>query len=160
MAARLLLVATAFALAPRGLAAQRPAAQPRASSLAPELRFDAIFARVDAVHLGLGATLPVGNYVCTGIVTAAGFSRDGLSGRIDLVARFHLDPFRESRWAPYGGGGLTTRFDTGENAHTYLMLLAGIDGPVTRGFGVSVEAALGGGGRLGIILRRARAERR
>ncbi|MEO5579730.1 MAG: hypothetical protein ABIR58_03665 [Gemmatimonadaceae bacterium] len=142
------------------LAAQRPAATKRASPVSAELRLDAIFARVDAFHVGLGATLPAGNYVRAGIVVAGGFSRDGRSGRIDLVARFHVDPYRESRWAPYGGGGLTTRYDAGDDAHTYLMLLAGIDGPARGGLGISGEAALGGGGRIGIVLRRARAERR
>lgn len=150
----------AVALGPCALAAQSPAGERRPSPIAVEVRVDAIFARVDAVHAGVGATVPLGNYVRAGVITAAGFSSAGRSARIDVVARFHLDPFRESRWAPYGGGGVTTRYDQGQNAHTYLMLLAGVDGPAAPGLGISVEAALGGGGRLGIILRRTRSERR
>jgi len=157
---RLSLGAAACALVPNCLSAQSPAVQPGASPITVEVRLDALFARVDAIHAGVGATVPLGNYVRAGIVGATGLSGDGHSARIDVLARFHLDPFRESRWAPYAGGGLTTRFDRGRNAHTYLMLLAGIDGPAANGLGTSVEAALGGGGRVGIILRRTRRERR
>lgn len=157
---RLLVGAAACSFVPGSLSAQSPAAQPAGSPVTVELRLDALFARVDAIHAGVGATVPLGNYVRAGMVGAAGLSRDGPSARIDVLARFHLDPFRESRWAPYAGGGLTTRFDRGQNAHTYLMLLAGIDGPAANGLGTSVEAALGGGGRVGIILRRTRTERR
>lgn len=157
-----LLGLAALAFRPSALEAQQapPAAERRPSPITFEARVDAIFARVDALHAGVGATIPLGNYVRAGVVTAAGFSREGRSARIDVIARFHLDPFRESRWAPYGGGGVTTRYDQGRNAHTYLMLLAGVDGPAAPGVGLAVEAALGGGGRLGIILRRTRPERR
>ena len=133
----------------------------KAQPITPEIRLDAIFASINAIHLGAGATVAAGNYVSAGIVAGAGVSTDGRrSGRLDVIARFQLDPFRESRWAPYAGGGLTTRFDQRENAHTYLMIMLGIDGPVARGAAMAIEGALGGGGRVGIILRRARAARR
>lgn len=157
---RPLLLAAALAVFPGCLAAQSGGSASRGSPVAPEVRVDGIFARVDAIHIGVGATIPLGNYVRAGFVAGSGLSVDGRSSRIDFIARFHLDPFRESRWAPYAGGGLTTRFDQGANAHTYLMLLAGADGPAQNGMAFSVEAALGGGGRVGIILRRARKERR
>jgi len=157
---RCLVVAASTAAVAGVSGAQASPATPPQSRFAPELRVDALFGRTDALHLGAGATIPAGTYVRAGIIGAAGFSRDGLSGRIDILARFHLDPFREKRWAPYGGAGLTTRYETGEEAHTYLMILAGADGPVSRGWAPSVEAALGGGGRVGLVFRRATAERR
>jgi len=156
----LVLFTAVLVFGPVELAGQQRASPPPASRVSPEVRIDALFARVDAVHAGIGISRPVGNYVRTGIVAGAGFSSGGRSARIDLLARFYLDPFRASRWAAYGGGGLTTRFDQGENAHTYLMLLAGVDGPVRGKSAFSVEAALGGGARIGIVLRRATAERR
>jgi hypothetical protein len=79
---------------------------------------------------------------------------------VDLFARFHLDPFRESRWGPYGGGGLTTRMDRGERTRSYLLVFAGVDGPLRGVFTSSFEAGLGGGARAGVILRRGVAERR
>ncbi|MEO7502665.1 MAG: hypothetical protein ABIW94_08505 [Gemmatimonadaceae bacterium] len=137
-------------------------AQPekRTSKVAPEARLDGIIARVSALHFGAGLTVPAGTYVRTGVIAAVGFSRNGLSGRIDGVARFHFDPFRQSRWAPYGGGGISGRFDSDEKARAYLLLLFGLDGPVYNGATPTFELGLGGGGRIGVIVRRATAERR
>jgi hypothetical protein len=77
-----------------------------------------------------------------------------------MFGRFHLDPFREHKWAPYGGGGVTMRFDDNRRTRVYLLLIAGIDGPDKKGVGTSIEAGLGGGARLGVILRKTKAERR
>jgi len=125
-----------------------------------EVRLDGIIARVGAVQLGAGATAVAGNYVRIGMDGAVGFSRHGLSGRIDGLARFHFDPFRQSRWAPYGGGGISGRFDREEKARAYLLVFLGIDGPIIGSVTPSFELGLGGGGRVGIILRQARKERR
>jgi len=135
-----------------------PAAKP--SIVDPEVRIDGIIARVSALQAGAGVTVVAGTYVRAGIVGGLGFSRDGLSGRIDGFARFHSDPFRQSRWAPYGGGGISGRFDRVAGARAYLLLLAGIDGPVMNDMTPSVELGLGGGARIGVILRRATGERR
>ena len=79
---------------------------------------------------------------------------------LDGLARFHLDPFRQSRWAPYGGAGISGRFDRVSGARAYLLVVAGLDGPIRNGMTPSVELGLGGGARLGVILRRATGERR
>lgn len=126
----------------------------------PEFRVDGIIAGVSALHAGAGVTMVSGTYVRGGIVGGVGFSRDGLSGRIDGFARFHFDPFRQSRWAPYGGGGISGRFDRLAGARAFLLVLAGLDGPVKNGITPSVELGLGGGARIGVILRRGTAERR
>ena len=70
-----------------------------------EIRLDGLFARSSAVHAAYGFTVPVGLYVRTGLVTGLGVGRHGVEGRTDLIARFSFDPFRQSRWAPYGGAG-------------------------------------------------------
>ena len=132
----------------------------RTSKVSPEVRLDGIIARVSAIHFGAGFTMPAGTYVRTGAIAAVGFSRDGLSGRIDAIARFHFDPFRQSRWGPYGGGGISGRFDSDEKARAYLLLLFGLDGPVYNGATPTFELGLGGGARIGVIVRRATAERR
>jgi len=138
----------------------RASNETRASKVAPEVRLDGIIARLSALHLGAGFTVAAGTYVRTGVVAGVGFSRNGLSGRIDGVARFHFDPFRQSRWAPYGGGGVSGRFDSDEKARAYLLLLFGLDGPIYNGATPSFELGLGGGARIGVIVRRATAERR
>lgn len=129
-----------------------------AQGAALEGRVDALVARTSAVHAGAGVTFHTGTYLRSGIVAGVGTGDDGPSGRIDIVNRFHLDPFRESRWAPYAGGGVSGRF--GGDRGVYLLLLIGVDGPVSRGLTTSVEAGLGGGGRIGVTVRRAAAERR
>jgi len=152
------MAGAALLLAPVGARAQRSAQE--SPKIATEARTDAIISSNSAVHAGLGFTTPAGTYLRTGLVAAAGASENGISGRIDFVNRFHLDPFRESRWAPYAGGGLSSRFDNDRQARFYLLVFAGVDGPATRGRAASVEAGLGGGGRISVIIRRAAAKRR
>jgi hypothetical protein len=136
------------------------AASDSAAAQTPELRLDAIAANPAAVHVGAGFTIAMGTYVRSGFDAAIGQSEDGISGRIDLVNRFHLDPFRQHRWAPYAGGGMTARFDDNRTNRYYLLVFLGIDSPAKKGIATSIEAGLGGGARLGIVLRKARAERR
>ncbi len=125
-----------------------------------EGRIDGIAANPPAIHAGAGFTIPLGNYVRSGIDGAIGASEHGISGRVDIVNRFHVDPFRQHRWAPYAGGGLTARFDENRSRRLYLLIFLGIDGPASRGIGTSFEAGLGGGARLGVIIRKTTTERR
>lgn len=130
------------------------------NGLAPEVRVDAIVARETAVHAGVGFASRLSTYVRAGIVGAAGLSGGSPSGRVDAVARFLLDPFRESRWGPYGGGGLSVRFDDGRGTRGYMLIFFGAEGPLDRGFSPAIEVGLGGGARLAVVLRRGVAERR
>lgn len=125
-----------------------------------EGRVDAIFSAPAAVHAAAGLTWRVGTYLRSGVVAGMGATKGGASGRIDLVNRFHLDPFRESRYGPYAGGGVSTRFDNDRKGRVFLLLLVGVDGPVSRGVTTSFEAGLGGGARIGMTIRRATPERR
>ncbi len=121
-----------------------------------EARIDGIIARTSALHFGAGFSAPIGIYTRPGADAALGFSRHGLSGRVDLFTRFHFDPFRQSKWGPYGGGGVSGRFDKDEKSHAYLLIFLGVDGPVSRGMSPSFEVGLGGGARVGVVLRQAR----
>jgi hypothetical protein len=120
-----------------------------------EGRVDGIFAGPAAIHAGAGFTVPMGTYLRSGFDGAIGSSSDGISGRVDAFARFHLDPFRQHKWAPYGGGGLTARFDDNRSNRYYLLVFLGVDGPVKGKVSTSIEAGFGGGGRIGLIVRRA-----
>ena len=163
-----MLAGAVLAFAASALASARASAQVQAPAppdeakrqVDAEARLDGIVARTGAIHFGAGATVVAGTYVRMGVDGALGISRHGLSGRIDGLARFHFDPFRQSRWAPYGGGGVSGRFDKGERAKAYLLVFLGIDGPVSGSVAPSFELGLGGGGRVGIILRHARKDRR
>jgi hypothetical protein len=139
--------------------AQRPVRDP-APKVAIEARADVIVSKVTAAHTAVGFTVKTGTYLRSGVDAGLGATRDGISGRIDFVNRFHLDPFRQFKWAPYAGGGLGVRFDDNRKERVYALVFLGLDGPVRNGLGTSFEAGLGGGGRIGMIIRRAAAERR
>jgi hypothetical protein len=131
-----------------------------------EGRLDAIIAHTTGFEAGLGASVPAGLYVRSGIVVGVGAGRHGAEGRTDLIARFSLDPFRQSRWAPYGGVGISGRYrsrlDGGSRA--YLLVFLGVEGPLATaqrsGVVPAFELGLGGGARIGVILRRGIASRR
>jgi hypothetical protein len=136
------------------------AAQAVEQGFQSEFRLDAIFARSSAIEAAYGFTVPAGIYMRSGLVAGIGAGRHGVEGRTDLVARFSLDPFRQSRWAPYAGAGLSGRFrsklDGGSRA--YLLVFLGVEGPLPlgerQGWVPALEVGLGGGGRVGVIMRR------
>ena len=125
-----------------------------------EGRVDAIVARTAGVEAGLGLSVPSGIYMRTGLVAGIGAGRHGVEGRTDLISRFSLDPFRQSRWAPYAGAGVSGRYRTNLDggSHAFLMIFLGVEGPLalgaTSGIVPAFEVGLGGGARLAVILRR------
>ncbi len=153
---------------PVQLRAQRvaPAAREAAPGAARRLaRLDVLLARSTAVHSGVGAGVAAGTYVRleatvgAGAVVAGGATHG--SARVDLAGRFLLDPYAETRWGPYGGAGLTVRKDGGDpNAHAFLLALFGVEGPRRGSVYPAAEVGLGGGVRLGVVLRTAPAGRR
>ena len=146
-----------------GIAAASPAAagaQLNQQKFQSEARIDAIFARSGGVEAGYGFTVPAGIYLRSGVVAGIGAGRHGAEGRTDLNARFSMDPFRQSRWAPYAGAGISGRYrserDGGSRA--YLLVFLGLEGPIAlgvrQGWEPAFELGLGGGARIGVILRR------
>jgi hypothetical protein len=125
-----------------------------------EGRVDAIVARTTGVEAGLGLSVPSGIYMRTGLVAGIGAGRHGVEGRTDLISRFSLDPFRQSRWAPYAGAGVSGRYRTklDGGSHAYLMIFLGVEGPLalgaTTGIVPAFELGLGGGARFAVMLRR------
>jgi hypothetical protein len=135
-------------------------------AIQPEVRVDGIFARTAGVEAALGVTVPAGIYVRTGLVAGLGGGPHGVEGRTDLVARFSMDPFRQSRWAPYAGAGLSGRYRTQEagGSRAYLMVFLGIEGPLAARASAewvpAIELGLGGGTRIGIGMRMGIRDRR
>ena len=136
------------------------AAQMVTQALQSEVRVDGIFARSSGVEAGYGFSVPAGIYVRTGLVGGVGTGRHGVESRADFISRFSLDPFRQSRWAPYAGAGLSGRFRStlDGGAKAYLLIFLGVEGPLPNGqvagWVPAVELGLGGGARVGLILRR------
>jgi hypothetical protein len=125
----------------------------------PELRADLIAGRQPAAQVGAGVQLPLGYYVRIGLVGAAGVRLDDVSpradARIDLLARFLLDPFRQSRYGLSVGGGLGLRAEPGDRVRPVLLVAADLEGRRSaRGITPALQVGLGGGVRLGVVLRR------
>ncbi len=164
----LVLVALLCLAAPRTLAAQiapsaglpvRPARR-----VLPELRIDAIAGPHDRLHLGAGLVVPRGTYARAVPIVAGGVARvDGEgrgSARAEGIVRFLLDPLRERRWGVYGGAGVGASWIDGEGWRTPLVVVLGLEGRARRGYAMAAELGLGGGARLGIVVRRSREGRR
>jgi hypothetical protein len=122
-----------------------------------EYRVDAIVGRGTALEGGAGVVVPSGVYVRTGIDAAAGMTwHDGAraSGRIDVISRFLLDPYRQ---VPIGlslGGGVSVPYASGDrNVRPYLTAVVDVEGRLRRGFTPALQLGVGGGTRVGIVLR-------
>jgi hypothetical protein len=161
LAARLAGCLLALGAAGATAGAQVPPFKPAVQS---EVRLDALAGPPAGVQMGVGANIPMGYYVRFAADVAGGASwRDGAtvaSGRADLVARYLLDPFKEFKWGPYGGAGFSALWERGASWRGALLLLLGVEGPARPGWRTSVELGLGGGARLGVVLRRARSNGR
>lgn len=125
----------------------------------PEFRADAIIARGTAGQLGGGIVLPLGVYVRFGVDAAAGATwRHGEtvgSGRVDAIARFLLDPFRESRLGFSVGGGVSAPIGSAEPSQPpYLTAVLDLESRRHRGMTPALQIGLGGGTRIGIVIRR------
>lgn len=135
-------------------------AQAPAQRFQTEGRIDGIFSENTAIHAGIGVSFPAGLYVRTGVVAGAGVGRHGVDGRTDFIGRFSFDPLRQSRWAPYGGAGVSARFNSTADggAKGYLLFFLGIEGAIppgrTAAWVPAFEIGLGGGTRAGVVIRR------
>jgi len=147
----------AIAAAPVSAPAQ---SEPFKPAVQFEARLDALGGPPAGVQAGVGANIAAGYYVRIGADAAGGASsREGAavaSGRVDVVTRYLLDPFHEFRWGPYAGAGFSAQWDRRTNWRGALLLLVGVEGPARAGWRTAVELGLGGGARLGVVLRRAR----
>jgi hypothetical protein len=104
--------------------------------------------------------VPIGLYVRLESTLAGGLAtRDGITrgaARGDAVARFVLDPLRETRRGLYGIGGVSLMYDGFERWRPRLVAGIGLEGRERHGRVMALELALGGGARLGFVVRRAR----
>ena len=160
---RVVLVALILAAAATARAQDAPRVRPR-----PEARLDYLGPRPHAIQAGFGVNAPLGTYVRVGFVGAGGVGwnaeRSGASLRADVIARFAFDPFRERRWGVSLGGGLSLRHDSavteGSRWRPLLALVADLEGPTTGPIAPAIQLGLGGGARVGIVVRWADRERR
>ena len=135
----------------------RPA-RGQAPPMSTELRIDGLMARHAALEGGLSLVVPSGIYMRTSISGASGVTwRDGTiasASRVEVASRFLLDPFRES---PYGlsvGGGVgVTNQASDIRWRPYLALIVDLELERIGGWTPAVQAGIGSGARLGILMR-------
>ncbi len=153
--------ALAVALAPRTVPAQQRAAT------APQLegRLDAVLSPLGGAVAGIGVNVRAGWYARVGLAVSAG-AVNGSSGlrsiqRVDGTARFLFDPFAEGRRAFYAGAGLGAQHssDSGD-VQGFLLGVVGVEGRAAGRIVPSFELTVGGGARLGVVLRSRRARGR
>lgn len=126
-----------------------------------ELRQDITGAREPGAHVGVGLNVRADYYVRLGVAISAGAVRrtdDAWVGapRLDLTARYLLDPFGERPRGWYGGGGVSVAQRPGQGATAGLQLLVGLEGRRGQPLTPAIELGVGGGVRLGVVLRRTR----
>jgi len=126
--------------------------------LYPEVRADAIVARQTAAQAGAGVVVPLGIYVRFSVDAAAGATFAGgtsrASGRVDAIGRFLLDPFRETPLALSLGGGLSVPYVDGQShVRPYLTAVIDIEGRKRGKLTPALQVGLGGGARVGFVLR-------
>ncbi|MEO6528107.1 MAG: hypothetical protein ABIP93_15910 [Gemmatimonadaceae bacterium] len=153
----LLTIVTISLGAAHRLPAQSPA--PSASvTVVPEVRADVIGGRRTSVQLAAGAQIPIGPYVRLGAIAGIGApvtsGSSGASGRLDVLARFLIDPFRQSSWGLSAGGGVSLRAEARDRIRPNLLLVLDLEGPRwRRGFSPALQVGFGGGARIGVGLR-------
>jgi hypothetical protein len=152
------LVATVAAFALLAAAPAARAQQPRIP-LAPEVRLDVVGTRPTSVQGALGVEIPAGYYVRVGLLAGGGptIERDGTTraaGRVDVLARFLIDPFRQSRWGFSAGAGVSLRADPGDWVRPRLLVAMDLEGGRSRGgLSPALQVGLGGGVRGGLGVR-------
>lgn len=133
----------------------------RAQSIPPayaEYRGDAIVGRGTSAQAGLGAVFVMGTYVRTSVDAAGGatwrYDAARASGRADVIARFLLDPFRESRLGFSLGGGVSVPYESGDtHVRPLLTAVVDVEGRLRGGVTPALQVGLGGGTRIGLVLR-------
>jgi hypothetical protein len=154
----LIALVVAPSLRAQGLPRPRPQAEARVDYIGPNPA---------VVHAGVGVNVPAGTYLRVSLVGAGGASwdegRTAGSARADVIGRFLFDPFRERRWGLSAGGGLSVRYDQGMGARRWRPLLAlvvDLEMPRIGSVAPALQVGLGGGARVGLIIRGADPNRR
>ena len=133
-------------------------------ALRPELRADAVLGDRPIALGGIGLAQDAGAYARGALLVSGGMARSAgvwrPAGEVALVGRFLLDPLRQARTGVYVGGGVAARLVRDAAPAWLLVATAGVEGRPRRGWAPALEAGVGGGVRLALVLRRSRADRR
>ncbi len=141
------------------LAQQRVSATPQL-----EARFDGIVSPGGGALAGVGLNVRAGWYARVGLAASVGAMRASgawqATQRLDATARFLFDPFAEGRRAFYAGAGLGVQRSASGEVRGLLLGIIGVEGPPRGRMLPSLEATIGGGARVGVVLRSTRPQGR
>ncbi|MDB4907342.1 MAG: hypothetical protein JWO05_2126 [Gemmatimonadetes bacterium] len=126
-------------------------------------RVDALGGRLPSVQGGGTVSIPAGIYARVDFTVAAGYrgahgleSSGKATGRGDVMMRFLFDPIGEQRWGLSAGAGVSLKEMDVDRYRPVLLLGIETEGPmVLKRFRPAFTAGLGGGWRLGALLRTA-----
>jgi hypothetical protein len=138
--------------------ARSAGAQIRTPSPFPEYRADAIVGSRTSAQAGAGLVIPMGIYVRLGVDAAAGATwghgEVNPSGRVDAIGRFLFDPFREVPVGVSLGGGLSLPYVAHDpRVRPFLTAVLDIEGRMRGAVTPALELGVGGGARIGVVLR-------
>jgi len=125
----------------------------------PEIRTELSVTSQAVASVGAGVNVPAGYYVRVGTGVALGRALGADPGnvvRADVTVRFLADPFAESRWGPYAGGGVAVDWRHGRSGRAALTLVVGTDLPGRTGWRPALELGVGDGARIAVVFRHAR----
>ncbi len=113
---------------------------------------------------GVGVNVRAGWYARVGLSATAGalYRADAWRSqqRLDATVRFQFDPFAQRARSVYGGAGVgVVRGETGDLTGR-LLLVVGMEGAARGRIIPAAELTLGGGLRVGVVLRATRDEGR
>jgi hypothetical protein len=126
----------------------------------PELRGDVFVAPTNSALLGVGEQFPLGYYTRFGLDVSGGVAwKDDATfatARVDALMRFLLDPFREKKWALSAGAGVAVRYVAPDEWRPFLAIVLDVEGKRTGPITPAFQLGLGGGMRLGVVVRGSR----
>jgi hypothetical protein len=105
------------------------------------------FADRDFLGAGLGGALRSAGRARVALTLHAGDLEGAFAGRGELVASYHLNPFRQRGVTPYVGGGVTVGV-ADDDVFEYVVLLIGVETTPGRRTGWYAEVGLAGGVRI------------
>ncbi len=156
------ILATAFLLA----AAARVLPAQAAAPLEPKAEFHAAAVLSPRANpmVGLGVNVRAGWYSRVGLAALVGAAGSGgdwqLRQRLEGTARFLFDPYAQADHGFYAGAGLGVERAEGGQMQALLLAVVGVEGKAEGRVVPAIELTVGGGARLGIVLRGRRGQGR
>ena len=139
--------------------AQRALPPAKPMRFRPALRIDALVDRDPGAQVAVGLAIASAYNVRLEVDAGAGGTSRSAgwvpTGRLDLLARWLSDPFRQSRWGLSAGAGIGQRLEAHRTPSTVAIVTLGLEGPSDGRWVPGVELGLGGGFRAGVTVRRA-----